>query len=72
MLHLTTRTTPLQGRVAQEEFGISKTGGNQATISGLEREGQLVADDTTRTGWRVIDPLLEQWLANGRAWPGPH
>ena len=66
-----TRTTPLQGRVAREEFGISKTGGNQATISGLEREGQLVADDTTRTGWRVVDPLLEQWLANGRAWPGP-
>jgi hypothetical protein len=71
MAVIATRTTPLQGRVAQDEFGISKTGGNQLTISRLEREGQLVSDDTTRTGWRVVDPLLEQWLANGRAWPGP-
>jgi hypothetical protein len=71
MAVIATRTTPLQGRVAQDEFGISKTGGNQSTISGLEREGQLVSDDTTRTRWRVVDPLLEQWLANGRAWPGP-
>jgi hypothetical protein len=70
MAVIATRTTPLQGRVAQDEFGISKTGGNQSTISRLEREGQLVSDDTTRTGWRVVDPLLEQWLANGRAWPG--
>jgi uncharacterized protein len=71
MAVVATRTTPLQGRVAQDEFGISKTGGNRLTISGLEREGQLVSDDTTRTGWRVVDPLVEQWLANGRAWPGP-
>jgi uncharacterized protein len=67
---IATRTTPLQGRVAQDEFGVSKTGGNRLTISRLEREGQLVSDDTTRTGWRVVDPLLERWLANGRAWPG--
>lgn len=67
---IATRTTPLQGRVARDEFGISKTGGNRLTISGLEREGQLVSEDTTRTGWRVVDPLLELWLANGRAWPG--
>jgi hypothetical protein len=71
MAVVATRTTPLQGRVAQEEFGISKTGGNQTTVSALEREGQLVSDEETRTGWRVVDPLLEQWLANGRSWPGP-
>jgi hypothetical protein len=64
------RTVVLQGRVAQVQFGVSKTGGNQQTIAGLEREGHLVADETTRTGWRVVDPLLEQWLANGRGWPG--
>jgi hypothetical protein len=63
------RTIPLQGRVAQEELGVRKTGGNQQTIAGLEREGHLVADETTSTGWRVVDPLLEQWLANGRSWP---
>jgi hypothetical protein len=65
------RTTPLQGQVARDELGVSKTGGNQATISSLEREGHLVSDESTRTGWRVVDPLLEQWLANGRRWPGP-
>ncbi|HXD54925.1 MAG TPA: hypothetical protein VN618_09255 [Solirubrobacteraceae bacterium] len=70
MAVIATRATPLQGRVAQDEFGVRKTGGNQSTISRLEREGQLVSDETTRTGWRVVDPLLEQWLANGRAWPG--
>jgi hypothetical protein len=52
-------------------FGVSKTGGNKQTIAGLEREGHLVADETTSTGWRVVDPLLEQWLANGRGWPEP-
>lgn len=64
------RTVALQGRIAQEELGISKTGGNRVTISALEREGHVVADETTRTGWRVVDPLLEQWLASGRGWPG--
>jgi hypothetical protein len=72
MAVIATRTTPVQGRVARDEFGISKTGGNQTTISRLEREGQLVRDESTRTKWRVVDPLLEQWLANGRAWLGPH
>jgi len=65
------RTIPLQGRVALDNFGVSKTGGNQETIAGLVREAHLVDDETTRTGWRVIDPLLEQWLANGRSWPAP-
>lgn len=65
------RTTPLQGRVARETFGVSKTGGNRATISTLEREGHIIADESTRTGWRVVDPLLELWLGNGRRWPGP-
>ncbi len=65
------RTTPLQGRVAQETFGVSKTGGNRATISTLEQEGHIIADEHTRTGWRVVDPLLELWLGSGRRWPGP-
>lgn len=71
MAAIATRTLPLQGRVARDEFGISKTGSNQATVAGLERAGHVVADRTTRSGWRVVDPLLEQWLANGRNWPGP-
>jgi hypothetical protein len=65
------RTTPLQGRVARERYGISKTGSNQDTIERLHGDGQLVADESTTTGWRVVDPLLETWLANGRSWPTP-
>ena len=65
------RTTPLQGRVARERYGVSKTGSNNDTIERLHRDGHIVADQTTTTGWRVVDPLLELWLANGRGWPAP-
>jgi hypothetical protein len=46
------RTTPLQGRVAHERYGVSKTGGNQTTIERLLRGGHIVADETTKTGRR--------------------
>jgi hypothetical protein len=65
------RTTPLQGRIARERYGVSKTGSNQITIERLRRDGHLVADEATATGWRVVDPLLELWLAHGRDWPSP-
>jgi hypothetical protein len=69
MAVISERATPLQGRVARERYGVRKTGGNQTTIERLERTGEVVADDTTATGLRVVDPLLELWLAGGRAWP---
>jgi len=71
MAVISQRTTPLQGRVARERYGVSKTGSNQNTIERLKRDGHIVVDETTMTGWRVIDPLLELWLANGRGWPIP-
>jgi hypothetical protein len=71
MAVISRRTLPLQGRDAQEQFGVSKTGSNRDTIARLERDGHVVADEHARSGWRVVDPLLEQWLANGRSWPGP-
>ena len=71
MAVISERTTPLQGRLAHERYGISKTGSNQSTVERLERDGHVVADKRTRTGWRVVDPLLELWLANGRCWPVP-
>ncbi|HEX3911424.1 MAG TPA: hypothetical protein VHW67_12080 [Solirubrobacteraceae bacterium] len=70
MAVISRRVLPLQGRDAQEQYGVSKTGGNQDTLARLEREGHIVADDDSRTRRRVVDPLLEQWLANGRNWPG--
>jgi len=69
MAVISERTIPLQGRVARERYGISKTGGNRDTVARLERDGHLVADETTSSGWRVVDPLLELWLENGRSWP---
>jgi uncharacterized protein len=69
MAVISQRTTPLQGRVARESYGVSKTGSNQSTIERLHRDGHVVADKSTTTGWRVVDPLLELWLANGRSWP---
>jgi hypothetical protein len=63
------RMTPLQGRVARERYGVSKTGSNNQTIERLHRDGHIVVDGTTETGWRVVDPLLELWLANDRSWP---
>ena len=71
MAVISQRTTPLQGRVARERYGVSKTGSNQNTIERLQRDGHVVADDTMTTGWRVIDPPVELWLANGRNWPIP-
>lgn len=65
------RTMPLQGRAARESYGVSKTGSNNHTIERLHRDGHIVSDQTTATGWRVVDPLLELWLANGRSWPIP-
>jgi hypothetical protein len=63
------RTIPLQGKEARERYGVTKSGNNEATVERLQREGHLVADAASATGWRVVDPLLELWLANGRAWP---
>ncbi len=63
------RSMPLQGRAARERYGISKTGGNQNTLNRLQRDGHIVADETAATGWRVVDPLLERWLAGDRSWP---
>ena len=63
------RTVPLQGKDAREHYGVTKSGNNEATVERLQREGHLVADPRTATGVRVVDPLLELWLAGGRSWP---
>ena len=63
------RTIPLQGKEALERYGVTKSGNNEMTVDRLQREGHLVADPSTATGLRVVDPLLELWLADGRSWP---
>lgn len=69
MAVISNRAMPLQGREARERYGVSQTGSNQTTVRRLEHDGQVVVDESTATGWRVVDPLLELWLANGRRWP---
>jgi uncharacterized protein len=69
MAVISQRTMPLQGRAARERYGVSKTGSNNDTVERLRRDGHIVADEDMTTGWRVVDPLLELWLANARSWP---
>lgn len=56
------RTVPLTGREAEARFGLAKSGSTQVAVDRLVRDGTLVRDETTRTGWRVVDPFLAAWL----------
>jgi uncharacterized protein len=56
------RTVPLTGREAHERFGLGKSGSTGLAVDRPVGEGHLVADDTTRTGWRIVDPFLAAWL----------
>lgn len=67
---IATETTPLQGRVAQQRYGVTRSGGNQKTIEQLERNGYIMASEQTASRWKVVDPLLAFWLAHGRSFPG--
>jgi uncharacterized protein len=59
------RTVPLTGREAAERFGLGKSGSSRTALARLAGEGHLVEDATTRTGWRIVDPLLAAWLRGG-------
>lgn len=56
------RTVALGSREAATRFGLGKGGSTQVAVDRLVGDGTLVADETTRTGWRVVDPLLAAWL----------
>ncbi len=56
------RDVPLTGREAQERFGLVKSGSTQVAVDRLLRDGTLVVDETTRSGWRIVDPFLAAWL----------
>ncbi len=52
--------------------GTHGRGGSVGTaLAALVDRGEVVADTSTRTGHRIVDPLLALWLRNGRpqAWP---
>lgn len=53
-------------------MGTHGRGGSIGTaVAALGDRGEVVADTSTRTGHRIVDPLLALWLRNGRpqAWP---
>jgi hypothetical protein len=56
------RTVPLTGREAEQRFGLAKSGSTQLAVQRLASDGHLVADATTRSGWRIVDPFLGVWL----------
>ena len=59
------RTVALGSRDADMRFGLTKGGSAQAAVERLYGSGQLVQDETTRSGWRLVDPFLASWLREG-------
>lgn len=56
------RTVALGGQDAKLRYGLAKGGSAHAAVTRLCNEGHLVQDDSTRTGWRIVDPFLAAWL----------
>jgi hypothetical protein len=52
----------LSGREAEERFGLAKGSSTRAAVGRLTGDGHLIADERTRSGWRVVDPFLGAWL----------
>jgi hypothetical protein len=59
------RSLALGGREADRRYGLAKGRSAQAAARRLFANGQLVPDDSTRTGWRVVDPFFAAWLREG-------
>lgn len=56
------REVGLTSREAAIRFGLAKSGSTRLAVDRLVRDGTLVLDDATRSGYRVVDPLLAAWL----------
>ena len=56
------RSVALTGREAAQRFGLGKSGSTQVAVERLVGDGHLVADPSTRTRQRVIDPFFAAWL----------
>jgi hypothetical protein len=52
------RDVALGSRQADVRFGLAKGGSSRLAVERLFAEGHVVADASTRTGWRVVDPFL--------------
>jgi uncharacterized protein len=55
-------TVALTSREAASRFALAKSGSTQSAVERLVAEGHVVADAHTRSGWRIVDPFLADWL----------
>jgi hypothetical protein len=56
------RNVALGSRDADLRYGLQKGGSARAAAERLFADGHFVPDDSTRTGWKVVDPFLAAWL----------
>jgi uncharacterized protein len=52
---------------AGRSHGGSRGGAVRSAVRALEDRGEVVSDPHARTGYRLTDPLLAAWIADGRA-----
>jgi len=48
------------------QHGGSRGGAVRKAVQALEDRGEITADPAARPGFRVVDPLLSAWIAEGR------
>jgi hypothetical protein len=66
---LAARSLKLNSSEASRRFGLTKSGtSTKHALQRLERDGHIVPAGTS-SGWRLVDPLLDLWIAAGRRWP---
>jgi len=58
-------TVALGTREAHARFGLAKSGSTKSAVERLFADGHVVEDTSTRTGWRVVDPIVAAWLREG-------
>ena len=71
--HLSTGERQVLTAVAENQAGLYSTasraprgGSRLRAAESLVAASEITADTNTRTGYRVVDPLLAEWLRNGR------
>ena len=55
-----------QGGLYSKASRNPRGGSTTAALQSLVAESEVVSDHTSRTGYRVVDPLLAEWLRAGR------
>ena len=56
---------------AGRSYGGSRGGAVQNAIRALEERGEIAVDTGTKTGYRLVDPLLSAWIVEGRTGTSP-